>query len=345
MTGSKRSTKKNQFEVAELLRNAVSSIQLGVEDFVISRDKPGQSARALSAARNIYAGVLLLFKYKIASLAATPEEAKALIYVPQTILPHVTDAGTIAWSPLPHPRKTIDAHMIEARLKSLNIYHDWSALTPLRDCRNALEHLHPTDPVSGIQASISTLFPMLGYFITKELGELPGALLGDAWPTMLDTHEFFRSCEAQISQEWADLHYPLPALEFMKECRCKACYSSLLKPLQEDFDHTTPTDTLDFRLQCYSCGQIESAIEFLEDNFLTLHEDPFNQSPVEGVQECVSCNVQMFLIADSTCHWCGYERKWPICAQCEHPVVERGAHAGDGLCDRCAEAQWQFEHR
>nr|WP_260630681.1 hypothetical protein [Pseudomonas syringae]UVN18192.1 hypothetical protein pPsy0462b_00047 [Pseudomonas syringae] len=141
----------DQFNVDEILKNAVISIQLGVEDFVTSRDKPEQAARALSAARNIYAGVLLLFKYKIASLAATPEEAKALIYIPDAVLPHITGSGAIAWSPTPHPRNTINTNGIEARLKSLGIYHDWGALRPLRDCRNALEHLHPTHPVSGIK--------------------------------------------------------------------------------------------------------------------------------------------------------------------------------------------------
>lgn len=342
--GSRTKTKvSGQFEVAELRKNAVSSIQLGVEDFVISRDSPGKSARALSAARNIYAGVLLLFKYKIASLAKTPEQAQALIYTPRAVLPHFTDSGDIAWTPTLHARDTINTNMIKERLASLGIYHDWSALTPLQNARNALEHLHPTDPVSSIQASISALFPMLCRFITEELGEPPAALLGEAWPTMLATHDFFKTCEAQISQEWAALDYPLAAMEFMKECRCNACYSSLLKPLQEDIDNSVPIDTSDFRLECYSCNQIESAIQFLEENFSSLHEDPFDQSELERVQECELCLVRMYSITDSTCHWCGHETEWPKCARCDHPIAEHITEAGGRICDRCSEDDWRFE--
>ncbi|KPX70308.1 MULTISPECIES: hypothetical protein [Pseudomonas syringae group] len=332
----------DQFNVDEILKNAVISIQLGVEDFVTSRDKPEQAARALSAARNIYAGVLLLFKYKIASLAATPEEAKALIYIPDAVLPHITGSGAIAWSPTPHPRNTINTNGIEARLKSLGIYHDWAALRPLRDCRNALEHLHPTHPVSGIQASIAALFPMLSKFITHELDELPGALLGDAWHTMLDTHDFFKSCQAQIHQEWTDLQYPLAAIEFMRDCRCRACYSSLLRPLQEDVDNAVSIDTSDFRLQCYACGQVEYVIPYLEGNFSDLHEDPFNQSDPEIIQECRLCLVLMYLITDSSCHWCGQETQWPKCVTCEQPVPEHITNAGGRICDRCAEDDWRY---
>lgn len=335
----------DQFNVDEILKNAVRSIQLGVEDFVTSRDKPEQAARALSAARNIYAGVLLLFKYKIASLAATPEEAKALIYIPEAVLPHITGSGAIAWSPTPHPRNTINTNMIEARLNSLGIYHDWAALRPLRDCRNALEHLHPTHPVSGIQASIAALFPMLSKFITDELDELPGALLGDAWHTMLDTHDFFKSCQAQIHQEWADLKYPLAAMEFMRDCRCRACYSSLLRPLQEDVDNAVAIDTSDFRLQCYACGQVEHAIPYLERNFSDLHEDPFSRSDLEIIQECRLCLVHMYLITDSSCHWCGKETQWPKCVTCEQPVPEHVTYAGGRMCDRCAEDDWRYSQQ
>lgn len=338
-----KAKESTRFEVSEILKNAVGSIKLGMEDFLVSREGPSKSLRTLSAARNIYAGVLLLFKYKIASLAKTSEEARALIYVPDAILPHITDSGSIAWTPTPHARDTINTRMIEARLKSLGIYHDWSALIPLRNCRNALEHLHPTDPVSSIQSSIAALFPMLSRFIEEELGELPAALLGDAWSTMLATHDFFKACEIQISKEWTDLKYPIAGIQFMRTCRCKACDSSLLKPMQEDIMDSVPIDTTDFRLQCYSCGQTESAIQFLEENFSYVHEDLFTRNEIEEIQDCGRCFVHMYLIADSTCHWCGHERTWPKCDRCNKPISEHVTNAGGSLCDRCAEDEWRFE--
>ncbi len=47
-----------------LLRNAVASIRLGVEDF-----ESGGQDRHLSAARNMHAGVLLLFKERLRALS------------------------------------------------------------------------------------------------------------------------------------------------------------------------------------------------------------------------------------------------------------------------------------
>ncbi|UXL41037.1 hypothetical protein N7D90_24575 (plasmid) [Pseudomonas fragi] len=342
---NRKHTKADRFNIDEIRKNAVSSIQLGVEDFVISRDTPGKTTRALSAARNIYAGVLLLFKYKIASLAKTPEQAQALIYKPASVLPFITDTGNISWSPTLHDKETINTGMIKARLESLGVNHDWKAILTLRDCRNALEHLHPTDPISSIQASIAALFPMLSRFITEELGETPAALLGDAWPTMLATHDFFKECQIQVENAWTAIEYPNPAMNFLRECCCRACYSSLLGPLQEDVDNQVSIDTTDFRLQCFACSKTESAIEFLEDNFSDVHEDPFEQAEPRTVQECSACSARMYLITDSTCHWCGYETVWPKCAGCEKPITEYVANEGGRLCDQCAEDEWLEQRR
>ena len=61
-----------EIQLDEILKNAVRSIQLGVEDYETSCVFE-EDARAISAARNLYAGVLLLFKYKIATLAVSPD--------------------------------------------------------------------------------------------------------------------------------------------------------------------------------------------------------------------------------------------------------------------------------
>lgn len=58
---------KPVLDVQKLHENALTSIRLGVEDFERCSGAAGDPARALSAVRNLFAGVLLLFKYKIAS--------------------------------------------------------------------------------------------------------------------------------------------------------------------------------------------------------------------------------------------------------------------------------------
>lgn len=63
-------------DAEKLKENALTSIRLGIEDFQRSRlslEQNGDPARALSAIRNLFAGVLLLFKYKIATSVDDPE--------------------------------------------------------------------------------------------------------------------------------------------------------------------------------------------------------------------------------------------------------------------------------
>ena len=329
--------------IEEIRKNAVSSIQLGVEDFIMSRDVPGKEARAISAVRNLYSGVLLLFKYKIASLATTPEQARELIYVPGPILPEITDSGSIAWVPSPpSTNNTINTAQIEARLKSLNIYHDWTVIQALSNCRNALEHLHPTDSTSAIQSAIAALFPMLSRFIPQELGEHPAALLGDTWTTMLDTHELFRDAENAIKTEWERLGYPVQAMEFLHTCKCPACASPLLQPARDDVENGVPIDSSDFQYECFACYQRGSLLDLLEYDFSLIHEDPFDEHG-EPVCECQICNVRMYLMADGLCYWCGRQTVWPKCARCKNPLPDIAVLEGGALCDRCSEDDWHYQ--
>ncbi len=56
-----------------LLNNAIESIQVGVEDYLM-----GDSKRYLSAVRNICAGILLLYKEKLCRLSP-PQDKEVLI--------------------------------------------------------------------------------------------------------------------------------------------------------------------------------------------------------------------------------------------------------------------------
>ena len=64
-------------EPSPLLTNAIDAVQLGLEDF---DDSEKDSRRALSAVRNLYAGVLLLQKEALRR-RSPPGSDDALIYV------------------------------------------------------------------------------------------------------------------------------------------------------------------------------------------------------------------------------------------------------------------------
>lgn len=102
---------------AKVLKNAVTSIQLGIEDYQLTQGKRGNPLRAVSAARNLFAGLLLLFKYKISTLADSPEHAASLIYKARKFKPCRTDGGMIEWRPELERNKTIDVADIQLHLK------------------------------------------------------------------------------------------------------------------------------------------------------------------------------------------------------------------------------------
>ncbi|HDV7284581.1 TPA: hypothetical protein RJ191_001476, partial [Mannheimia haemolytica] len=54
-----------------ILKNAINSIQLGLEDYELSKI---DTRRIVSAARNFHAGILLLMKYKLSLLSPDDSE-------------------------------------------------------------------------------------------------------------------------------------------------------------------------------------------------------------------------------------------------------------------------------
>ena len=68
-----------------ILKNAVDSIAVGLEDYSSPDER-----RIVSCTRNIFAGILLLFKYKL-ELLSPPGSDKALIK--QRVLPALDDEG------------------------------------------------------------------------------------------------------------------------------------------------------------------------------------------------------------------------------------------------------------
>ena len=61
------------FSVAEaIFQNAINAIELGVADYTLSSEDP---RRLHSAVRNLFAGILLLFKSKLADLSKNDDES------------------------------------------------------------------------------------------------------------------------------------------------------------------------------------------------------------------------------------------------------------------------------
>jgi hypothetical protein len=130
--------------VPSLFENAVASIRMGVEDF-----RQQDHNRDISAARNFYAGVLLLAKEAL--VRAAPQADPDLV-IGARVKPVPDGHGGIEMQQVGHT--TIDFHQIGERARDYGISLDQSALKALNKIRNDMEHHYTSESATAIRAAI-----------------------------------------------------------------------------------------------------------------------------------------------------------------------------------------------
>lgn len=324
-------------DAEKLFENAIISIQLGIEDFQISQlpiDEGGNPTRALSSVKNLFAGMLLLFKYKISVSVNNPEDAYCLIFNPPNILPKSDGCGSIKWSPVGKFKKTtIDVLGIQQRFESFGIDVDWEKINKLQDCRNHLEHLHPANTLGEVAGFVSDLFPVLSDFITSQLNMIPHDLLCGSWEIMLQHRDFYEKMRAECEESWGAATVPENMIGYLQNCSCDMCSSVLIRAAHESIDDgfTVANDETKFKYRCISCGYIDVIAPLL---FQALHEDnPYDPRSGEesSIELCYECGYETFLIHDQHCAWCSATLEFNECSTCGNSL-EQDEQDNDGLC-------------
>ncbi len=114
----------------KIFENAISSIQMALEDY-----STGAENRLLSAARNLHAGLLLLYKAKLSELSPTGTDD---VLIKKRALPKRVPGGGIMF--VGDGRNTVDVQEIKERFKSLDIKTDWARFEKINTLRNDIEH-------------------------------------------------------------------------------------------------------------------------------------------------------------------------------------------------------------
>lgn len=303
-----------------LLENAANSIRLGFEDFDSEDDD-----RLLSAARNLHAGVLLLYKEKLRRLS--PEESEEVL-LKKEIRPILDDKGSIKF--VGKGKKTVDISQIKERFKSLNISVDWDKLDKVTNIRNDIEHYYTVASRDAVRGIISQSFLLFRDFVRGELQEDPRELLGvEAWSSMTEISDIYErernECLIAIEQfEWT-----CSALqEAAGGTTCPQCSSALIEPK----GNTKRPD-----VECRSCGVNIEFEEFAEyamvkyysgDNHFSVKE---GGDPVTGI--CPICAVDAYHYESQICAVCE-ESVEHECMLCGSPIIpdELG---DDELCGYC----------
>jgi hypothetical protein len=273
-----------------LLQNAIDSIQVGVEDYLMEDDR-----RYLSAVRNICAGILLLYKEKLKRLS--PEHDKEVL-IKQFIQPIFDKKGNISF--VGSGNKTVDVQTIKKRFEALNIKYDkadWKRFEELNEIRNDIEHYYTDKSSSAVREVIVKSFIIIQDFINQHLKEEPVKILGEeCWNTLLKTAEVYKAEEENCRQSWEKLGFKSSVLEHIVEnIRCPVCHSNLIKA--QDKSNIFPS------LSCSSCSNSFEVNDVVEDN-CSSYDDAEDEDSFADCSDCSSLSSVVKLGEKWICFSC-----------------------------------------
>lgn len=234
-----------------LLKNAATSIRVGVEDY-----ETGEGARVLSAVRNLHAGLLLLAKWVLVRSVpnATEDEVIAVAYEPVP-----ARGGGVKY--VPAGTQTIGLRDIPDRLGKFGLGLSEKAkerLKSLAKVRNAVEHRYPGVTGKPLQETVSEAFVVVTEL--SRLGQLePVDLLGEAvWDAMRKVNEVHEQELEECRGTWRGVAWSFDVDDGVGP-KCPACGSERLRQIERD---NKAQDSV--RAKCLSCGEELDPETFVE---------------------------------------------------------------------------------
>lgn len=313
-----------------LLKNAVDSIRVGVEDY-----ETRERARVLSAVRNLHAGLLLLAKWILVRSVpnATEDEVIAIAYEPEP-----DRVGGVRYVPAGRP--TIGFRDIPDRLGKFDLSLTVEAtkrLGSLAKVRNSVEHRYPDAAEESLRQTVAGAF-----VVAAELFRLGGLVpvneLGKAWDVMLAVNEVHEQELVECRATFRNVAWRFD-LDDGVGPECPTCGSDLLKQIEPD------NKAQDYvRGKCLACGaelDAETVVECLVGEQYWVDEYRAAKDGAHGVlYECRSCGLSTYINEFGSngevtgCVTCGF--KLGTCGICRNHLMPYDLHYdSDDLCGSC----------
>jgi hypothetical protein len=307
-----------------LLKNAVESIQVGVEDFDSADER-----RSVSAMRNIAAGLLLLFKTKLC-LLSPPSDTELLIK--KDLIPAVDGDGKFIF--VGKGRKTVDVAQIRERLTAMKVEVDWKRVEEITSLRNEIEHYYAKVSPDAVREVIAKSFLLIRDFAQNALQDDPQELLGsDCWQVLLKTSEVYLAEEKGCRESLEKIDWKYTTVkEALVHLRCPQCSSALIEAPYDDDKYPT------INLRCKSCSEDFAFSDVVEDCVDELLSVDAYTSVKDGGDPpygtCLQCDKDTFILAEACCVACEGELEYTECSMCEEPL-SLDDQSLDGMCSYC----------
>ena len=142
-----------------ILNNAVDSVQIGLEDYQAIEKDP---RRELSSIRNIYAGVLFLYKYKLQQLSQV--NSNELLLKEHYTSKKDTKTEFNKLIEIGKGKTTVNVKQIKEYFESFKISIDTELLDSLKEVRNNIEHYYTELKDNDVKEVITKAFHLIYQF-------------------------------------------------------------------------------------------------------------------------------------------------------------------------------------
>jgi len=312
-----------------MLKNAIDSISIGIEDLWCKDER-----RVSSALRNIFAGILLLYKEHLRQLS--PEDSNDVLI--KSDLRFSREEGQIVVTGT--GKRTVDVGQIIQRYSQLGLPIDQRAIERLQSMRNQLEHDAPKETPEQIQTALAESMHLIeeamGYLELEPREHFDSKI----WAFLLQESSLGESRRKACRESREELEVHPDIRDEFLGIECPACDSDLVCA-SGDFPD-------DFDLTCQFCGEELTTSEVFAD----LVSQKFGISEYELAKDggiplidiCSSCQVEVFYLPKSVCLLCRETLKTVECGMCGtglDSVTERE----NGACSGCSygweKAMWK----
>jgi hypothetical protein len=294
----------------KIAKNAIESIEIGVEDF-----QSEDPRRDLSAVRNVYSGVLLLCKAVLWSRSYDSDGS--LIYTKYE--PKVDKDGKVFWEM--DRRKTVDVFEIKSRFKLLGIGFDWKTFDELAKHRNNIEHFYVSTPNSVVREALAGALPLINVLMRNFLNLQPEhSFRPECWNALLQNAEIQEAIRQECLKSFDVVDWQSSEIDFPREhFQCPDCDSPLIQ--QAEPGRRKPSE---LRLICRSCAATDLDLEdMLEAALLLEAEDANYIAMTDGgdppLATCPECARETFI------------RDINECVLCEATIPDQCAVCGAGI--------------